>query len=192
MWNPQQKLTLARIVHHRRQFEGWWKFAVATSLWELADRKGLYVCVEALRRADVVLAHCSDDLSIDTTRSPCVPIELKTMGTFWGSRPSDIARAYSEARKKPLETDMMAAAQGLRREAKPFAAVALLVTHKGDLKEDRVFLDYLQYPRDLATRHALENVLDEEIPLPQEGSTKGAFAHQFLWVSKRAGAIDPT
>jgi hypothetical protein len=45
VWSDPRRLkTLGRIIVHERQFENWWKFEVATHLWELAEELGRYVC----------------------------------------------------------------------------------------------------------------------------------------------------
>lgn len=88
LWeSAERRRTFGRIITHERQFEGWWKFELATHLWELAEELGAHVWVEQDARADIVLAGAKDDAAtrIDLSGTPRVPIELKTVGTFWTS-----------------------------------------------------------------------------------------------------------
>lgn len=99
-WSEPHRLkTLGRIVVHERQFENWWKFELASHPWELAEELGIYVWLEADGRADIVLAHARDDqeMAIDLSRAPRVPIELMTVGTFLDQRCEGIRGGRQEA-----------------------------------------------------------------------------------------------
>lgn len=183
MWkDPARCKTLARIAFQRRQFENWWKFEVATHLWELAAQEKVDVFMESLQRADVVLARqkiASGRVSPDTGHSLCVPIELKTVGTWWGA--ANINKAYGETGKKCLAEDMDTARRG-ERPAKPFAAVALLITHEQALGPD-IFRAYIHAARTLGTTYGLTEVMNQRLALPPQ-SEGTADARQLLWIAR--------
>lgn len=177
--------TLARLVRHARQLEKWWQCELAAHLWDYVgqiDEEGL-VWIEAHARADIALARGRPNrngvLTI-VTQGPhvVIPIELKTVGTFWGS--SNIEKAYREAGKKRLEHDMRDARDGVRA-ANPFSVVGLLITHMG-ARDDGIFDLYRRRARELGGQHGLVRVLDEAIPLPSldDGPCE---AHQLVWTT---------
>lgn len=182
MWGPDaaRSKTLARIVQHKRQCEAWWKFEVATHLWDFTEEFGpnTDIFVEAFDRTDVAIA--SANATVNGFRRICIPIELKMIGTWWGA--SNVQKAYSEAKSKRLMHDMVDAQDKLKRGlARPFSAIALLVTHTTDSTSNTLHL-YLQRARELGAQHALNCVVDEPIPLPTSPDTRGE-AHQFLWIT---------
>lgn len=171
MWkNTERVRTLARIVEHERQFEAWWKFELATSLWDLADDHELGVFVECFARADVSLGRFSGK-TIDLARTPRVPIELKTTGTFWSGGTKKALRGG----EKSLHADLDALASGARN-AHPFGVVALLVTHAGKMN-DR-FPDLVHGARQLGDEHGLEVLVDQPIAMPG----RAAAVHQLAWL----------
>ena len=181
MWGldvPRSR-TLARLVQHKRQIEQWWKCEVAAHLWDVAGQFGddTDVYLENFDRADIAIAAGEGR----TSRTVCIPIELKMIGTFWGR--GNVEKAYREPGKKRLEQDMLDARRG-RRDARPFAAVALLVTHVG-ARTDATLDLYLRRARELGEEHTLQRVVDEPIVLPADEPSE---AHQFLWV---APALSP-
>jgi hypothetical protein len=120
MWREGDRAAvLSRIVFHERQFEAWWKFELATYLWDFVERTqpGLTVFIESFDRADVALGHATERGLFDYASSPRIPIELKTIGTFW----QNPGKAFQEAGKKRLEQDMKDLAEGLRN-VDPFGA----------------------------------------------------------------------
>jgi hypothetical protein len=163
MWKQPERLrTLARIAFHQRQFETWWKFELATHLWDLAAQLDAAVFVECLGRADVVLACVKEGsgvTQIDMCRSPRIPIELKTLGTWWGS--ASINKAYQESGKKTLAQDMDNARE--RRRPLPVG-----VEHD---------------PRDLGTKYGLTELINERIELPLQSEGQ-ATAQQILWIAR--------
>ena len=87
-WTQERLATLSRIAVHGRQFEAWWKWELATFLSELAENTGTAVFVESHARADIVLANekfIRGASQVDDQGFVCIPIELKTTGTWWGS-----------------------------------------------------------------------------------------------------------
>lgn len=183
MWKDRKRSkTLARIAFQRRQFENWWKFEVATHLWELAAEEGVDVFIESLKRADVVLARqkmSGGRVSPDTDHSLCVPIELKTVGTWWGA--ANIKKAYGETGKKRLAADMDTASRG-ERPAKPFAIVALLLTHEPALGP-AIFRAYIDAACALGSTYGLTEVINQRLVLPtqSEGTPE---AQQLLWIAR--------
>lgn len=178
--------TLARLVRHERQIEAWWKCELAAHLWDYAAKvdEEAYVWMEAPKRADIAIARGTSNkkgLLVPATSDgrTVIPIELKTVGTFWGGG-SGIEKAYREQGKKRLEHDMIDARDG-RRPAHPFSVVALLVTHAGT-RGDAVLDQYLRRARELGEQHGLIRVLDEAIPLPSMPDEPSA-AHQLVWTS---------
>jgi len=178
LWDePKRRRTLARIVAHERQFENWWKFELATHLWELASELGAHVWVEMDDRSDIVLARSKDAAAtaIDLSLSPRVPIELKTVGTFWTSA----EKAYTEPGKKRLVHDMDAA---LVRACDPFAVVALLVTHAGKT-HDPAMTPFLELARRLAAQRHMLAIVDEAIDLEESSPGRSGCAHQLAWTT---------
>lgn len=184
MWERGDRAaTLARIGRHCRGFEGWWKFEVATCLWEFAARRDAYVFVEALDAADIVigLAAASTTAVLDPSRSPCIPIELKVVSTAFNR--SNEKAAYADSSKKCLAADMARAADR-SRSAHPFSVVGLLVTHQEELGA-AVLARFLDHPRRLAREHGLTELLNEPITLPAPGLEEGSVvAHQFFWLAE--------
>lgn len=132
-------------------------------------------------RADIALVmghNLSGRLRPDASGPVCIPIELKMIGTFWGR--GNVEKAYREPGKKRLEQDLRDARQG-RRPARPFCAVALLVTHVGAPSDDDLEL-YLRRAREIGSEQQLIRVIDDAIPLPPVAQ-RPVYAHQFLWVT---------
>lgn len=186
MWSADapRSRTLARLVRHERQIEGWWKCEVAAHLWDHAGRFGddVYVWLESFDRADVALAqgefHGGRLVPTSNPTGIVIPIELKTVGTFWKGGPE---KAYRDNSKKCLEKDMADAAAG-RRLASPFAAVGLLVTH-ADCEADALFELFVGRARQLGAEHGLTALLDEPVPLPHVPGEPSR-AHQLLWLDR--------
>lgn len=188
MWplGATRSQTLARLVHHPRQIEAWWKCELAAHLWEHVARidEDAYVWMESHGRADLTIARGTRNkrgalAPVTSGASVVIPMELKTLGTFWGK--ANVEKAYREHGKKRLEHDMLDAARG-RRIARPFAAVGLLVTHAG-AQTDAVNELYVRRARELGVDHNLVCVLDEAIELPTMPE-QASQAHQFLWTSQ--------
>ena len=180
-----RRRTLARLAQHNRQFEPWWKCELAAHLWDHVDRFGpdTHVWLEALDRADVTIAtgvESQRGLRIAPDCTVCIPVELKTTGTWWGSTPSAIAKAFDERGQKRLSADMHDL-RDQRRASRPFAAVGLLVTHVGSASDD-VFGRYLEHARTLGRNHELEVLLDEAIELPDDDQEVSA--HQIFWIAR--------
>jgi hypothetical protein len=188
-----RRRTLARLAQHGRQLEAWWKCELGAHLWDHADRFGpnTYVWFEAVDRADISIAtgiEAKKTLEVDPDGPVCIPIELKTSGTWWGASRRAIAKALDQGGKKCLAEDM----RQLRergRPSKPFGAVGLLVTHVGHAS-DEVNLAYLAYARELGQRHELKVLLDEEIALPSEDGQR-VTARQLFWVTPTASIPVP-
>ena len=182
LWKDERRRkTLARIIVHERQFENWWKFEVATQLWKLAEQLGVLVWIEADRRADILLAHARPQppQRFDPSRAPRVPIELKTVGTFW----KNAAKAFAESKKKRLAQDMDdALSRRISGRADPFAAVGLLVTHRGG-KNDETWRSFLEYPTKLAAERGLLEVLNQAVPVRQRLEEQEVWAQQMVWVT---------
>jgi hypothetical protein len=181
----RRRRTLSRLAQHKRQLETWWKCELGAHLWDYVDRfgEGTYAWLEALDRADVTIAtgkESSKGLAIDPSGAVCIPIELKTIGTWWGTSRSAIGKALDEPGKKRLSEDMHQLLERGRR-TKPFGAVGLLVTHVGRAS-DEVFGRYLDFARNLGRGLALDVLLDETIELPAEGGQAVA-AHQIFWIT---------
>ncbi len=143
----------------------------------------MYVWVEEHGRADVVVATAKvgrgDRKEIDPKGAVRIPIELKTIGTWWGTSPGAIRKAYEEPRKKRLLDDLKDC-RTRRRDSSPFSCVALLVTHRGawDAPDMQAYIDH---PKQLASKLGLELALDEKIEVPQDPDWP-ASAHQLLWL----------
>lgn len=186
MWGADvaRSRTLARLIRHERQVEGWWKCELAAHLWDHAERFGedVYVWLESFDRADVALAQGELRggrlVPIPSPPGILIPIELKTVGTFWQGGPD---KAYRDKSKKCLEKDMADAAAG-RRVASPFAAVALLVTHAGS-QADAILETFIAGARQLGKEHGLIALLDEPVALP-DLSEEPSSAHHLLWVAR--------
>lgn len=136
LWTPARLSTLSRIAVHFRQFEEWWKWELATHLWELAGRVGADVFVESNGRADITVAtprEVGGATEIDPTGPLCVPIELKTTGTWWGNTPSRISKALAEPGQKRLKDDLFALARGLTRQARPCQRARLSAAGRAEL-----------------------------------------------------------
>jgi hypothetical protein len=191
MWGEEipRSRTLARLARHERHIEHWWKCEMAAHLWDYAERFGEDVCVwlEAFDRADLALAtgEYRNERLVPSAAADrfVVPIELEMVGTFDGAG-SGIEKAYREPGKKRLEQDMLDA-RSARREANPFAAVALLVTHAGE-PDDFVIQDDLRRARELGDEYGLSRVLTESIPLPVLSDAPSA-AHQLVWLASPPG-----
>ncbi|MEO5727972.1 MAG: hypothetical protein ABI134_26300 [Byssovorax sp.] len=111
--------------------------------------------IESYDRADVTIA---TPVVVEGVMRPnengpvCVPIELKTTGTWWGSSPGAIAKALQEPGKKRLADDLAALAQR-RRSVVPFGVVALLIT---DVEGDAAALQsYITHAAKIAASCAL-------------------------------------
>lgn len=170
---------LGRLARHERAIERWWQCELAAHLWDHAEHFGddVYVWLEAHDRADLTLASGTEAGGTVTFGGQVIiPIELKMVGTFWTGGP---AKAFEDPSKKGLQRDLVEA-DG-RRACNPFAAVALLVTHKG-ARTDAIFEKYLAYARELAERHHRRCVLDEAIDVRHDADSPSA-AHQFLWTT---------
>lgn len=180
LWLDENRArTLGRLAQHERAIERWWQCELAAHLWDHAEHFGddVYVGLEAHDRADIILGSGTEAGGTVTFGGQIIiPIELKMVGTFWTGGP---ARALEDPTKKGLAQDLAEAAE--RRDAKPFAAVALLVTHKG-ARTDALFEKYLAHARELAERHDRRCVLDEAIDVRHDADFPSA-AHQFLWTS---------
>lgn len=175
LWGkPGKRRMLARIATHERQFEAWWKFELASHLWALYDTTSLSTFVEAFDRADVVLGIEHDNRLVRSAPT-CVPIELKTVGTFWGPTAN---KAFSETGKKRLEREME---QIDERGGKPFAMLALLITHAGE--PDARLPSYVALARALGEKHGLQVLVDDELSLPAPAKGLKASAHQLVWIS---------
>ncbi|MBK9002205.1 MAG: hypothetical protein IPM35_41325 [Myxococcales bacterium] len=180
--NKQRLRTLGRIAVHERQFENWWKFELATHLWTLAENLGVYVWVEKDARADILLAPANEGTAATSHAKPDldgwlrVPIELKTVGTFWNNP----KRAFEDGTKKSLRADMEAAVQ---RAAKPFAAVGLLITHVGTA-DDPLMKKFVDAAEDLAIRTGLSQQLAAPVSISERPMGKPVCAHQFLWLAR--------
>src|SRR4051812_26907157 len=166
---PRRRRTLARLAQHERQLEAWWKCELGAHLWDHADHfgDGTYIWLESLDRADITIATGTElkkRLAIDPKGMICIPIELKTVGTWWGRSASAIGKALDEKGKKRLSEDMRQLV-GRGRRARPFGAVGLLVTHLGQ-GSDPVFRAYLDYALELGREHELEVLVDDAIELP--------------------------
>jgi hypothetical protein len=151
-WTSNRLNTLGRIAIHKRQFEAWWKWELATFLWEIAEKLDLDVFVESNKRADITLA-TPIKVKGGTYIAPkgiCIPIELKTTGTWWGKTPSLITKALDEKTKKRLSHDLEFLAQSKRR-ADPFGLVVLLVTH--DNEDKSMLTCYVEKALKLASLH---------------------------------------
>jgi hypothetical protein len=184
-WNDERRRrTVARAAVHERQFEGWWKIELAAHLWETAAELDCYVFVEAHDRADLVLGEKgASTRAIVPHGKVCVPIELKTSGTFW----NDPRKAFCEPGKKRLWDDMNDARE-MRRTAEPFPVVALLLTHKGH-ENDARYERFKAAARELGRERGLLQVLDEAVPLPDPGHDAGpAHAWQMVWIAPNAVA----
>lgn len=191
--NSTRSLTLARLVQHKRQIEGWWKCELAAHLWDYAAKIDgeAHVWMEAPDRADIAIA-CGTG-NKNGVLAPAtgdgrtvIPMELKTVGTFWGGG-AGVEKAYREPGKKRLEQDMVDAQRG-RRPAYPFSVVALLVTHAGT-SDDAVLKQYLRRARELGEQHELKMVLDEAVSLPTIPDMLST-AHQFAWTAMaRSSAV---
>ena len=197
--DPQRRLILARAIVHRRQFENWWKVELATHMWELADKYvDCYVFMESHDRADVTLGCAKQDagpVRLDPTRAPCVPMELKSIATWWKSPLGGLC----DSSKKCLEADMDDAWNG-RRSSNPISVVALMITHhprkvpegpkqkKAEDREQKAAKAYNQIrkaARQLAksSGRKLKLVLDEEIVLPNPGFDElTPLARQMVWI----------
>jgi hypothetical protein len=130
LWTPERLATLSKVAAHARQFEAWWKWELATFLWELAEDTGITVFVESHARSDILLANekvVRGVVQVDHQGATCIPIELKTTGTWWGVTDAAISKALGESDKKRLDEDLRSLA-GRARRAVPFGVVALLVT----------------------------------------------------------------
>lgn len=183
-----RRRTLARLAQHGRQLEAWWKCELGAHLWDHVERFGdrMFVWFEAVDRADLAIAtgrSAKKKLVVDPDGEVCIPIELKTCGTWPGGSRSAIAKALDEGGKKKLSEDMRQLV-GRGRPAKPFGTVGLLITHVGSAT-DKVFLDYIVYARELGERHGLEKLLDEEIALPVQDDQAVA-AQQLFWITPGA------
>jgi hypothetical protein len=181
MWSvAHRQQTLARIAAHQRQFENWWKFEMATHLWDFDE--DLAAFVEGENRADIVLARTkqvSGAWVLDKGNSPHVPIELKTVGTWWGQRRSAIGKALAEPGKKRLDADMKAATQA-RLRADPFSVVALLITHETRLG-GQVLKDYEDEALRLGSANSLpEPTILQTIELPSQFGIETT-ARQIVW-----------
>lgn len=184
-----RRRTLARLAQHERQFETWWKCELGAHLWDHVDLfgEGTYVWLEAHDRADITIATGRESrkrLAIDPKGAVCIPIELKTIGTWWGTSESAIEKALDEDGKKRLSEDMRQLVERGRR-TKPFGAVGLLLTHVGQAT-DGVFGEYLDCARRLGQKHTLEVLVDEAIDLPAQGGQCAA-AHQIFWITPGTG-----
>ena len=181
-WSKTRLTTLSRIAVHCRQFEAWWKWELATHLWNLAGCARLDVFIEDNKRADITLAtpYQVDGVTrIDPRGAVCVPIELKTIGTFWGSSPSQIKKALGEPGKKRLADDLSCLARATDRPARPFGVVALLLTdHVGN--KDAID-EYVEHARGLG-EHARVALADSKrliLPPPHAGASP--LAHLMIW-----------
>lgn len=184
IWTPGRLATLSRISLHRRQFEGWWKFELATYLWDFASTCNAKVFVEAYDRADIVLATprlVKFETQVNVDGPICVPVALKTLGTWWGRCDSAISKAMEEPGKRRLVVDFQELAKR-RRTCLPFGAVALLVT---DAEGDAAVLDaYEKHASQLAKRFDLCEVMNHRLTLPpilQE--VQQCSARQLVWAS---------
>jgi len=183
VWTPERLATLSRISLHRRQFEGWWKFELATFLWEFAAAHGAYVFIESHNRADITVATSmviKGALYPNASGPVCIPIELKTIGTWWGSCPSAISKALQGAGKKPLAKDLSALA-GRRRSFTPFGLVALLIT---DAEGDETILrEYEAHASRLAAAFELNEVMNLALALPSIPDVVQPLARQLIWAA---------
>jgi len=178
--SAERRLTLARLIQHSRQLEAWWKCELAASFWDDAQEfdSGAYIWIEALDRADIAIAHRADNGEPNTS-ALCIPIELKMRSTAWRSA----GKAYHERGKKGLLHDMREAST--RRERRPFAVVALLLTHIGE-SEDVRFNDFQKEALGLGEQEKLVKVLDEKIEVPTiDHLSKQSRAHQIVWRTAR-------
>lgn len=179
-----RRRTLARLAQHQRQLESWWKCELAAHLWDHVAGFGpdIDVFIESHDRADLTIATAATSpkgVSVAPEGAVCIPIELKTTGTWWGSSPSAVAKALSETGKKRLTADMADARN--RRRSRPFAAVGLLVTHIGDAGDAEI-ASYVDAAKELGRQYKLNLLVDDAIPLAPEAGQAVA-AHQVFWTS---------
>jgi len=177
MWTTERLETLARIAVQGRQFENWWKFELATSLWELASSNNAKVFIEAHGRADIVVGSWADGpfgAELNPTGGLCVPIELKSSGTWW----SNTKKAFEEPGQDRLAVDLCDLAKGARTNS-PFALVGLLLT---DANGNRKELDrFAQHALDLANSWKLQLVKRNDLPLPKLYTGHQPLASQLFW-----------
>jgi len=180
LWDPiDRKKTLSKIAYHERQFENWWKFELASQLWEMDKPSNVKIFIEQHDRADIMLAaskKVGSNWLPDYQSDFIVPIELKTVGTWWGSP----KKALSEYGKKTLASDMNDIAIR-RRSSNPCALAGLMITEVGAVtgKLD----NFYNYAIQLGEDFGLVCILNQIIDLPNPKSDISARAVQLFWSS---------
>ena len=180
MWTVEKRETLARIAVHERQFENWWKFELATSLWEMATPINAKVLVETYQRADIAIAYTKkttcNDCAPDPSSNLCVPIELKTTGTWWPTP----GKALEENNQNRLRTDLENISGG-GLIAKPCGIVGLLLT---DSKGDQIAIEkFSSHAKKLGDSFGLELIESSNIDLPLLYNSNHPKAIQLFWAS---------
>jgi len=179
MWTQDRLQTLGRIAVQGRQFENWWKFELATALWEFATARGAKVFIEAHGRADIVV--CSyrqgrGGVELDPAGALCVPIELKTTGTWWGN----VRKALEETGADRLATDFDDLAKGARTVA-PFGLVGLLLT---DATHGPKALErFVSHAIALGESFGLKLVSQDVLQVPRLYTNCQPLARQLFWAN---------